>query len=85
MSKTEYKFLVVDINTIKDKDSFPVGLLISPLEKCGTLDSKYITDCLVVFREEKERIEAIETLLKRKKIKCYTRQQIKKKIHPLRS
>ncbi len=77
------RYLVVDINTISEKDRFPVGLLLDPLEKCGFLDAKFITQCLVVFREEKERIEAIETLLKPKGIKCYTRIRIRQRINPL--
>ena len=77
-------FLIVDINTISEKDRFPTGLLLSPLERCGFLDSKYITQCLVVFREEEERIKAIEKTLKPKGIKCYTRIRINKKINPLK-
>ena len=76
-------FLVVDINTITQKDFFPTGLLLDPLKKIGFLDSKYITECLVVFKEEKERIESIESLLKSKGIKCYTRQGFRRKINPL--
>ncbi len=80
----EYKYLVIDINRITEKDHFPVSLLLTPLEKCGSLDSKYITDCLCVFREEAERIEAIATILKQKGIKSYTRKTIRKRIHPFR-
>lgn len=80
----EYKYLVVNLTTIQRKDDFPVGLLLSPLEKIGSLQSKYITDCLVVFREETERVEAIKTLLTQKGIKAYTRKTIRKTIHPFR-
>ena len=70
-------FLIIDLNTINEKDRFPISLLISDLKQVGIYSTEYITDCKVIFAVEKERAEAIHTILTQKKIKSELKTRIK--------
>ena len=47
------------------------------------IKSKYITELLVVFKAESERIEAIQQILSKKGIKCKTQSNIRRKIYAI--